>query len=113
MNGGFMKKALCILIALAVLAMAPGCSSGSGGRDSGTLTTAADTSGTAESTAAPDIEPLAPELEALDYGNRTVSILYRLGNNYEYDYIPEELTNDSVNDSIYNSIQKVNEMLGI
>lgn len=108
-----MKKALCILIAVAVLAMASGCSSGNGGRDSGTLTTAADTSDAAESTAAPDIEPLAPELEALDYGNRAVSILYRLGNNYEYDYIPEELMNDPVSDSIYNSIQMVNEKLGV
>ena len=108
-----MKKVLCLIAAAALLALASGCSAGSGSPDESGVTAAPDTSGAAESTAARETEPLSQELEALDYGNRTVNILYRLGNNYEFDYIPDELKNDPVSDSIYNSIQKVNETLGI
>ncbi|MBR5633182.1 MAG: hypothetical protein IKW68_04305 [Clostridia bacterium] len=68
------------------------------------------------------LEPIDPDLAALDYGDEEFVILSRRttsdaqleeGEKEVPELFVDELTNDPVNDAIYNSIQMVNETLGV
>ena len=121
------KKTLAILISLSLLACSLiACSSAdSGGAD----TTAAGDPSTPEAdgtTASDDIttylEPMDSRLAALDYGGKQVTVLARTIEDEPTSWanwagavelIADELTNDPINDSIYNRTMKINEDLGV
>lgn len=70
-----------------------------------------------------DVEPISEELEALDYGGETFVILQRpvstsnhtTSGNYQYtdELYAEELSNDPINDAIYNRNVAIEELLGV
>ena len=60
-------------------------------------------------------EPLDERIEALDFGGRTVTVLSRANdsNRTGREILSEELTNDPVNDAIFNRNAYVCEVLGL
>ncbi|MBR5452511.1 MAG: hypothetical protein IKV54_00390 [Clostridia bacterium] len=118
-----MKKLVSMLIVLSMLAaMLISCSSD--GNDQPKHTTAATTA--AESADPNEIttylEPMDEALTLLNYGGETVNILARTNKEDPEDWsnwagavelYADELTNDPVNDSIYNRTQRINELLGV
>ena len=79
-----------------------------------------DAKGTAaDTTANPNVittylEPMSEELVELDYGGETIHILSRKDKDFAGDELwVEELSNDPVNDAIYNRNLAVSELLGV
>ena len=63
-----------------------------------------------------ELDPLPEALTSLDYGNRKFYVLCRSGEGDmvgKNDFLSEELTNNPVEDAIYNRTQIVNETLNI
>ena len=111
-----MKRAVSIALALLILsALLASCSSGGTGKDPGK----ADVSGKAGEdsggtvTARP--EPLDENIVELDYSGKTFTIISRPNSNETIgeEVWVEELTNDPVNDAIYNRNAYVCDVLGL
>ena len=116
-----MKRLLALAFVLALLvSVLTSCSSGGNSADDTTKAVSDDTTsdsnagGDANAVTA-DVEPLSDELSALDYSGRTITILSRPAEAAltGAEIWVEELTNDPVNDAIFNRNAFVCETLGI
>ena len=120
-----MKRLFVSVIVLAmIIAAFSGCASD--GNNDGPTDNTVNNNGTADTTIASDLttylEPMNEALKSLDYGGEKVTILARTNKENPEDWsnwagavelYADELTNDPVNDSIYNRTQKINELLGV
>ena len=114
-----MKKFIGITLVIAMLVPLIACSSGSEANKPSDTTAAQTTQAPTVVTNA--VEPIDEDLEALDYGGEKVVILQReclkesAGGNYQYtnELFAEELTNDPINDAIYNRNVAIEDLLGI
>lgn len=123
-----MKRIFAVFLIVSMLAaILAGCSSDSGNAAD---TTKPTDGSPADTTAASDLittylEPMNPELTELDFGEDEFVILTRANGEDENnpqkwadwsgsaEIFADELTNDPVNDAIYNCTQRVNELLGV
>ncbi len=112
-----MKRVIALMLVLSMMIVPLAACSGDSDDKPKETTAAKDT--TAETTADPNaittyLEPMDEELVELDYGGEQIHILSRKDKDYAGDELwVEELTNDPVNDAIYNRNLAVAELLGV
>ncbi|MBR4881884.1 MAG: hypothetical protein IKU19_08110, partial [Clostridia bacterium] len=108
-----MKRTIALLlIATMLLAMLVSCSGDSDKSDGGKTTTSSSDTTTSAGGITVEVEPIDEALAALDYnGDRVVTILAR--GSSENELYVEEITNDPINDSVYNRNASVCELLGL
>ena len=109
-----MKKIISIILLCAMLLPSIACASESDEKLSDT--TAVQTTRTQSDVITNEVEPMNEELEALDYGGENFVILQRpKESNYQStdELYAEELSNDPINDAIYNRNVAIEELLGV
>ena len=109
-----MKKALSVLLVLMlVMPLAAACSGGTSG--GGGKNGSGGTEGGTDSTVTARPEPLDENIVELDYSGKTFTIISRPNSNETIgeEVWVEELTNDPVNDAIYNRNAYVCDVLGL
>lgn len=112
-----MKRIIALMLVVSMMLVPLVACSGNSGDKPKETTGVKDT--TAETTANPNaittyLEPMDEELAELDYGGETIHILSRSEKEFAGDELwVEELTNDPVNDAIYNRNLAVSELLGV
>jgi len=109
-----MKKAISIILVLATLLSMTACAKDNG---DDTVSTSAQDAATTEANNIPEIVYEDDDLpDDLDFGGTTINILSK-DNSKEKNSLPEisaeELTNEVINDSIYNREKFVEERLGV
>lgn len=116
-----MKRIISIILFCAMILSFAACASDSDKKTADT--TAAQTTSTQSNVITNEVEPMSEALRELDYGGEKIVILQRnppsdpstMGSNSQFtdELFAQELTNDPINDAIYNRNLAVSEILGV
>lgn len=116
-----MKRIISIILLCGMLLSSVACASDSDKKTADT--TAAQTTSTQSNVITNEVEPMSEALRELDYGGEKIVILQRnppsdpstMGSNSQFtdELFAQELTNDPINDAIYNRNLAVSEILGV
>jgi len=115
-----MKRVIALLLVLSMMiVLLAACGGNSDSKPNQTKETTVANETTQDTTSAVNaittyLEPMSEDLVELDYGGETIHILSRSDKNFAGDELwVEELSNDPVNDAIYNRNLAVGELLGV